>query len=108
MPEYFLGIDTSNYTTSVAFCDGEGNIALNAKKMLKVPEGGRGLRQSDAVFLHVQNTGFVSSAIADFIGKDRDARIAGSLIPLIRETPKAPICLAFSSARDLRRLFRPR
>lgn len=51
----FLGIDTSNYTTSTALCDDEGNILLNFKVPLPVEEGARGLRQSDAVFHHVKN-----------------------------------------------------
>ena len=51
----FLGIDTSNYTTSLAFCDGEGKIIANLKCPLPVKEGERGLRQSDAVFLHTKN-----------------------------------------------------
>lgn len=49
----FIGIDTSCYTTSVAvICDGG---AVQFKKMLSVKEGGCGLRQSDALFQHVQN-----------------------------------------------------
>lgn len=51
----FLGIDTSNYTTSVALCDGEGNIIANLKSPLPVKQGERGLRQSDAVFAHTKN-----------------------------------------------------
>ena len=51
----FLGIDTSNYTTSTALCDDAGNILLNCKVPLPVAEGQRGLRQSDAVFHHVKN-----------------------------------------------------
>lgn len=46
----YLGIDTSNYTTSVAYFDGV-NI-LQAKKLLPVKQGQLGLRQSDAVFHH--------------------------------------------------------
>ena len=49
----FLGIDTSNYTTSVALYDGK-NI-IQKKKMLTVKNGEKGLRQSDAVFQHVIN-----------------------------------------------------
>ena len=42
----YLGIDTSNYTTSAAVCDGEGNILLNAKVPLPVKEGERGSTRS--------------------------------------------------------------
>lgn len=51
----FVGIDTSNYTTSAALCDEAGNVLCNAKLLLPVAEGERGLRQSDAVFHHVRN-----------------------------------------------------
>ncbi len=47
-----LGFDTSNYTTSAAvFGDGR---AENRGKLLTVPEGALGLRQSDALFQHVK------------------------------------------------------
>ena len=51
----FVGIDTSNYTTSAALCDEAGRVLCNAKQLLPVAEGERGLRQSDAVFHHVRN-----------------------------------------------------
>ncbi|MBR4960811.1 MAG: peptidase M22 [Clostridia bacterium] len=54
MKKLFLGLDTSNYTTSAAVCDEDGRILLNRKKLLPVKEGERGLRQSDAVFHHVR------------------------------------------------------
>lgn len=50
---YFLGIDTSNYTTSVALCTEDG-VVLQQKQLLPVKEGERGLRQSDAVFHHTK------------------------------------------------------
>ena len=51
----YLGIDTSNYTTSAALCDGEGQVLANLKIPLPVREGACGLRQSDAVFAHTKN-----------------------------------------------------
>ena len=48
---YFLGIDTSNYTTSLALIDENKNI-IQRKKLLPVKDGELGLRQSDAVFHH--------------------------------------------------------
>ena len=50
----FLGIDTSNYTTSLALVDEEGTVLANLKKLLPVKQGERGLRQSDALFLHTK------------------------------------------------------
>ena len=51
----FLGIDTSNYTTSAALYDSDNNSAVNFKKPLPVKSGEKGLRQSDAVFHHTVN-----------------------------------------------------
>ena len=48
----FLGIDTSNYTTSVALYDSATGLIAQQKKLLPVREGQLGLRQSDAVFHH--------------------------------------------------------
>ena len=48
-----IGIDTSNYTTSIAFFDGIGGE--NCSKLLPVKQGELGLRQSDAVFAHIKS-----------------------------------------------------
>lgn len=52
--EAVLGIDTSNYTTSVALTDRDGNILADVRRLLPVKEGSRGIRQSEAHFLHVK------------------------------------------------------
>ena len=49
---YFLGIDTSNYTTSVALYNSDNNEIISKKKLLPVKPGEKGIRQSDAVFHH--------------------------------------------------------
>lgn len=48
----FLGIDTSNYTTSVAV--GTRHDILHLRQLLPVAEGSRGIRQSDGVFHHMK------------------------------------------------------
>ena len=48
-----IGIDTSNYTTSVALVDEEG--FRQSRKILTVDKGECGLRQSNALFLHTVN-----------------------------------------------------
>ena len=48
-----LGIDTSNYTTSIAYFDGIGGV--NCSRLLPVKQGELGLRQSDAVFAHIKS-----------------------------------------------------
>ena len=47
-----LGLDTSNYTTSVALFDGQDGHQLG--RLLDVEAGSLGLRQSDALFQHVK------------------------------------------------------
>jgi N6-L-threonylcarbamoyladenine synthase len=49
-----MGIDTSNYTTSVAIMDQNGNLITEFRKLLPVERGERGLRQSEAVFKHIE------------------------------------------------------
>ncbi|MGM9676320.1 MAG: DNA-binding protein [Butyricicoccus sp.] len=49
----FFGIDTSNYRTSAAVFDSETREWHNSGRLLEVPEGRIGLRQSDALFQHV-------------------------------------------------------
>jgi len=52
---YYLGIDTSAYTTSLALVDETGQIFSDERLMLQVERGKRGLRQSEALFGHVKN-----------------------------------------------------
>ena len=52
--KYVLGIDTSNYRTSVALVSQE-NIICDIRRLLDVKQGERGLRQSEALFQHVKN-----------------------------------------------------
>lgn len=48
-----LGIDTSNYTTSLSLVGEEGFV--HVRRILNVKKGECGLRQSDALFLHTVN-----------------------------------------------------
>lgn len=67
---FFLGIDTSNYTTSAAVYDDKTNAVISNKKLLPVKKGERGIRQSDAVFHHtVQLPEIISSLSKKFNGK---------------------------------------
>ena len=49
-----IGIDTSNYTTSVSAVS-EGSIRYDLRRILTVKDGGRGLRQSEAFYQHLEN-----------------------------------------------------
>ena len=63
-----IGIDTSNYTTSIAFFDGEGGE--NCSRLLPVRQGELGLRQSDAVFAHIKSLPELSGRLFSHIQKE--------------------------------------
>ena len=50
----YLGIDTSNYTTSAAEYNSITGEFVNSRRLLPVKSGSIGLRQSDALFLHTK------------------------------------------------------
>lgn len=83
----YLGIDTSNYTTSAAVYN--NNKIIHSKKLLPVKQGQLGLRQSDAVFHHVQQLPDVMNnvisrldALPTAIGVSKAPRdIQGSYMP---------------------------
>ena len=63
----YLGIDTSNYTTSVCLYDSDSGKVIAKRKLLPVKDGELGLRQSDAVFHHVQQLpALFEEAFGDF------------------------------------------
>jgi len=51
----YLGLDTSAYTTSLALVDEKDRIVLDKRSLLEVKPGERGLRQSEALFMHLKN-----------------------------------------------------
>lgn len=88
-----LGIDTSNYTTSVCIYDSENHSMLSHKKLLPVKEGELGLRQSDAVFHHVKQLHEVIEKLGVGFGKEISA-IAVSNRPSVQEGSYMPVFLA--------------
>jgi len=86
---YYLGIDTSNYTTSLCLIDEAGRIVREARRLLTVEEGERGLQQSAALFQHVQNIPTLIEEIGDVAGRlvavctsTRPRRLPGSYMPV--------------------------
>lgn len=77
----FLGIDTSNYTTSTALCDSLTGEMLNCKKLLPVKEGQLGLRQSDAVFHHTAQLHTLFSKLVENVDTKAIAAIGVSSKP---------------------------
>lgn len=74
-----IGIDTSNYTTSIAYFDGvEGK---NESKLLPVKAGELGLRQSDAVFSHIKSLPELSGRLFSHVEKSSIKAVGVSTRP---------------------------
>ena len=74
-----IGIDTSNYTTSIAFFDGVDGE--NCSKLLPVKQGELGLRQSDAVFAHIKSLPELSGRLFSDIRKQHITAVGVSTRP---------------------------
>lgn len=68
-----LGIDTSNYTTSVCIYDTETKAVFQKKLLLPVKQGEKGLRQSDAVFHHTSRLYPLMQELFEECGGEPDA-----------------------------------
>lgn len=77
---YFLGIDTSNYTTSVALIN-ENKEVIGRKRLLPVKDGEIGLRQSDAVFHHTSALHILYSDILKDINPAEIKAVGASIKP---------------------------
>ncbi len=89
----FLGVDTSNYTTSVAvFNCGERSITQE-KRLLPVREGELGLRQSDAVFHHTKQLPEMVERLAEKYGGFSLEAVAASVRPRNTEGSYMPCFL---------------
>lgn len=91
MTECVLGIDTSNYKTSVAVIDAEGNIVCDYRQLLRVKQGERGLRQSDALFQHVENLPELIKKTFDKVDPERIKAVAYSDKPRPVEGSYMPV-----------------
>ena len=90
MPDLYLGIDTSNYKTSVAAIDGGGQTVFEKSEYLEVEKGSRGLRQSEAFFRHSNRLPSYIEELAETIDmksvrsigvSSRPRRVEGSYMP---------------------------
>ena len=85
----YLGLDTSNYTTSAAYWAQGADKPVQAKQLLPVKAGEMGLRQSDAVFHHTRQLPDVMERLAEGMGggiaavaaSDRPQQVEGSYMP---------------------------
>lgn len=88
----YLGIDTSNYTTSVALYYPEENRIVHRKKLLPVKEGEKGLRQSDAVFHHTVQLHEITEELFSKVSPSIDG-LCASAFPRMAEGSYMPCFL---------------
>ncbi|NLY81213.1 MAG: hypothetical protein GX078_00340 [Clostridiales bacterium] len=111
--DLILGIDTSNYKTSIAVVDYAGNILVNDSKLLPVPKGEKGLRQSDAFFKHSNDLPLMIYKVLNEKGLRENIKrvsvsisprsVDGSYMPVFRAGENAAVILASSLGVPLRR-----
>ena len=95
-----IGIDTSNYTTSIAFFDGVGGE--NCSKLLPVKQGELGLRQSDAVFAHIKSLPELSGRLFSHVQKEEITAVGVSTRPRAVDGSYMPcFMVGFSHAKML-------
>lgn len=105
----FLGVDTSNYTTSLAVADLGEMTAVQSKKLLPVAEGSLGLRQSDAVFHHTVQLPVLFDNLSAECELSQVSAVGVSVSPRSEEGSYMPcflagvsVATAFAASRGLR------
>lgn len=90
MSRVYLGLDTSNYKTSIAAVNGQGEVLFERSELLEVKQGERGLRQADAFFAHSGRLPGYFSELFDAVDpgevtaagvSSRPRRVEGSYMP---------------------------
>ena len=95
-----IGIDTSNYTTSIAYFDGVGGE--NCSKLLPVKQGELGLRQSDAVFAHIKSLPELSGRLFSHVERGNITAVGVSTCPRAVEGSYMPcFMVGYSHAKML-------
>lgn len=99
-----IGIDTSNYTTSIAWYNGTSGV--NCSKLLPVKQGELGLRQSDAVFSHIKGLPELSGRLFSDIRPENICAVGVSTRPRAVEGSYMPcFMVGYSHAKLLSDVF---
>ena len=100
-----IGIDTSNYTTSIAFFDGADGV--NCSRLLPVKQGELGLRQSDAVFAHIKSLPELSGRLFSHVRAEEITAVGVSTRPRAVEGSYMPcFMVGYSHAKMLSELLK--
>ena len=102
-----VGLDTSCYTTSAAAVTAEGNVIASCRKLLPVPQGQRGLRQSEAVFTHVRQLPGLIEELSAYLTDCEIVAVCASRRPRDEEASYMPVFQAGDAqGRSLAALLR--
>jgi N6-L-threonylcarbamoyladenine synthase len=93
MTSYYLGIDTSAYTTSIGVIDEQNNVICNERKILEVKKGSRGLRQQEAIFQHMLNFPVLMERVSEKVDFEKIVSVSASVKPRDREDSYMPVFL---------------
>ena len=91
MKDLVLGFDTSNYRTSVAAVTLAGQIIVNSRMLLPVKSGERGLRQSDALYLHLKQIARITAPLREAVQDGRIVAVGASCMPRNRSDSYMPV-----------------
>ncbi|ABR48655.1 O-sialoglycoprotein endopeptidase [Alkaliphilus metalliredigens QYMF] len=92
-----LGIDTSNYMTSLAIMNLQGALLSEERSLLPVKTGNLGLRQSDALFHHIKNLPVLCKKLMQQVDSINIVGISASVKPRPLADSYMPVFLASQS-----------
>lgn len=92
-----LGIDTSNYTTSLAMMNLNGKLIRERRELLFVKDGMVGLRQSEALFQHIKAIPLISKTITDLVSSFNFVAVSSAVKPRPLEDSYMPVFVAAES-----------
>lgn len=91
MSDVVVGLDTSNYRTSLAAVSVSGGVVMNKRELLPVDHGDRGLRQSDALYLHLKLLKSMTDSFRNALSGYRIAAVCASCKPRDRAGSYMPV-----------------
>lgn len=92
-----LGIDTSNYTTSLSLTTLSGELVREKRRLLPVKLGAVGLRQSEALFHHMKHLPELFQELLEGIPPEALAAISCAVRPRPLEESYMPVFLGAKS-----------
>lgn len=91
MGSYYMGIDTSAYTTSIAVVDEFHKVMFDGRALLKVKHGDRGLRQQEAIFQHISNIPCIIDSLSNEIDISKIKTVSASVKPRNNKESYMPV-----------------